>query len=199
MPRKNRSTAPRAPESISSTKPPVKTDAEVTAEAQEQKAARVAKPVSTGETVTIGLKLPNGLILQLQSEQDVRFPVMGGGFHVEKQMRPDYSKPSYTLHGNRFPFGEQPRCLIVGGFAMTPGIPLDFWKLWREQNKDLDLVKSGLIFAQETADSARDEAKDKATLRSGLEPLSQKNDPRVDKRRDREGKLVDTVEAGERS
>jgi hypothetical protein len=39
-------------------------------------------------------------------------------------------------------------------------------------NKDLDMVRNGLIFANDSADRATDQAKDLKSTRSGLEPLN---------------------------
>lgn len=162
----------------------------------EDKMEQVAKPATTGETVTVGCKTPNGLVLQLQTKQMVRYPVMGGGFHEEEQMRPDPNLPTYTLFGNRVPFGEQPRCLIIGGFAMTPGIPRDFMDKWLSQNRQLDIVKAGLIMVHKTTDHARGEATEKKDLRSGLEPIRPGNDVRIPKRQVK-GKMVDAIETGD--
>lgn len=157
---------------------------------------KVSKPSRTGDTVTVGCKLPNGLVLQLQTRQMVRYPVMGGGFHEEEQMRPDPNLPSHTLFGNRVPFGAQPKCLVVGGFAMTPGIPADFMDRWMDQNKNLDVVKSGLIIVHSTTDRARGEATEKKNLRSGLEAIRPGDDVRIPKRAVK-GKIVDAIETGD--
>lgn len=158
---------------------------------------RVAKPTNTGDTVTVGCKTPNGLVLTLQTMQEVRYPVMGGGFTVEKQWRPDPNLKSYTIYGNRTPHGEQPRCLIVAGFAMTPGIPADFMAKWLEQNRNLEIVTAGLIMVHANTDRARGDAMEKKDLRSGLEPIRPGHDPRIPKRKARDGKMVDAIETGD--
>lgn len=158
--------------------------------------ARVSAPECSGSTVTVGLKVPNGMVLRLQVQEEVRYPVMGGGTTIEKQWRPDPSQKSYTLHGSRTPHGEQPKCLVVGGYAMTPGIPADFMDKWLDQNKQLDVVTAGLIIVHKTTDGARGEATEKKDLRSGLEPMRPGNDPRIPKRAVR-GKLVDAIETGD--
>jgi hypothetical protein len=142
---------------------------------------------NTGDTVIVGLKSPNGIILQLQKKELVRYPKRDGSMAEIEEWHPDYEKPTYTLNGNRVPFGQEPKCLIVGGFAMTSGIPKDFWDEWRKQNANLDLVKNGMIFAHGTEDGARSQGTERRELRSGQEPLRMEKgnlDERLPKKRD---------------
>lgn len=148
-----------------------------------RKQAGVAKPQG-GHTVTVGLKIPNGIFLRLQVKNTVQRPTRDGGMVEITEWTPNYESDTYELYGNRVPFGETPRCLIVDGYAMTPGIPFDFWCAWREQNKDHDLVKNNLIIANERADMVADEAKDRGpTKRSGLEAIVPDKDLRIPKRK----------------
>lgn len=157
------------------------------------------QPSTTRETVTVALKSPHGLVLQLHDLVEVRVPVLGGGHGVEKQFRPRADLgATFRLNGNATPYGEAPKCTIIGGYALTPGVPKDFWEEWLAQNKNLGVVTQNLIHAYDTMDGAAGEARDKAALRSGLEPLNMgrdSGDPRIPKRKDMEtGKVVDAVE-----
>lgn len=167
----------------------------------EEVKARVSKPATTGDTVTVGCKTPNGILLVIQETVSVDVPVLGGGFKTVKENRPNPEAPNFTLNGTATPFGEQPRCLVVAGYAMTPGIPKDFMAIWMEQNKNLDMVKAGLIIVQDTTDKARAQAKEQHEKRSGLEPLNVgkgKTDPRTPKRLDgKTGRVVDALEVGD--
>jgi len=88
----------------------------------------------------------------------------------------------YHLFGPELPRGGLPEGftppIIVGGYALTPGIPADFWNTWIEQNKLADYFRPpdgaehGMVFAYATTESARDAAKEQKGLKSGLEPLS---------------------------
>lgn len=165
--------------------------------AQAAKLAQVAKPARTGSTVTVGLKLPNGLVLQLQEKVKVSYPVLGGGMREVEESRPMPDQQTYTLHGNRAPFGVQPRCLIVAGYAMTPGIPKDFWDMWLSQNSKLDIVKGGFIMAHASQDHVSGYAKEHRGERSGLEPITPGKDPRIPKRPKRGGGMEDAIETGD--
>lgn len=160
---------------------------------------KTTEPARTGETVTVALKSPHGIILQLHDQVEVSVPVMGGGMRMETQFRPSADLgATFRLNGNAVPFGESPKHTIVGGFALTHGVPKDFWEAWLKQNPRLGIVTSNLIHAYDTVDAAAGEARDKRAVRSGLEPLNMsKNsgDPRIPKRKDMEsGKVVDAVE-----
>lgn len=164
-------------------------------------AKQARNPISTtGPTVTVGLKLPNGFILRLQVCEEVPYSSRDGEIRYRKEWHPDHSQKTWVLKGNAVAIGEQPKCLVVKGFAMTSGIPKDFWELWLEQNPELELVKQGLILAHDDPDDARDEAKERGgEIRSGLEPLNmgEGGDIRLPKKRDaKTGKLVDVIEVG---
>lgn len=159
----------------------------------------------TGDVVTVGLKSPNGIILQLQKEVIVRYPKRDGGMMEVPEFHPDYEAPTYTLNGNRAPFGEQPKCLVVGGYALTPNIPKDFWVEWLAQNKNLDLVKNKMIFAHDREDGARGIGEDLKATKSGQEPLRMVKgdlDKRLPRKRDPEtGALTSesAIEIGEKA
>lgn len=127
------------------------------------------------DTVTVGCKLPNGLILRNYAWHPHRDALAGGGFSDSKIAR-RIDDTQYVVHGNTVRFadlraGNLPDHSIVGGFGLTSGIPRDFWERWLELNKDTALVKNGLVFAHEEELSARSMAKERAALRSGLEPI----------------------------
>jgi len=100
---------------------------------------------------------------------DGREAVMGGGERVIK-IASMVGEP-ITIYGNRAPFGDTPKCEIVAGYALTRGVPKEFFDKWLEQNADHPLVKGNLIFAHESDSSAASMAKENPGPRSGLEPL----------------------------
>ena len=142
-------------------------------------------------TVTVACKIPTGLRMQLETptkriisgrdgDELVTFNIPGGKvYHVHGPEMP---------RGITLPEGVVPP-LIVGGYALTPGIPADFWNRWVEQKKLADFfvppdgAEHGMIFAYATVESARDAAKEQKGLKSGLEPISMD--------RDKNGKLTD--------
>lgn len=126
------------------------------------------------DTITVASKMPNGLVLRLFRMEEFAEPVMGGG--QRQSQRAIQTGDEYTLNGTAFSIeralrGDLPRHQIAGGFALTPGIPRDFWEQWLKQNEKSDMVRNGLIFAQASEQRARDAALEKEGLRSGLEPL----------------------------
>lgn len=126
-------------------------------------------------TVTVACKLPNGLRLRVFKPTTVSEPVMGGG--TKEVTRYDQDGADVVVRGTATPAGV---ALVnsLSGYALTT-IDADFWAKWKEQNKDHDAVKNGLIFASAKPDEVKGVAKECEKVRSGLEPLSPKDDPRT--------------------
>lgn len=134
---------------------------------------QAAKPEpikSNGATVVIACKIPQGVILQNYEAVDGFEPVFGGGSRPIKSHQP--VGPSVRINGCSRPLGSDPEAKrVIGGFALTFGVPKDFWDRWYAANQQLDMVKNGMIFAHESENKTVDQAKDMRTLKSGLEPL----------------------------
>jgi hypothetical protein len=140
-----------------------------------------ARPrATTGETVTVCCKLPNGLVLHVDEMVEVTEPTPSGARMV-RMARP-IGDP-ITLNGCAINVAtlmngglDQPP---VGGFGLTHGVPKEFWDAWLDQNKNTDLVRRGLVFATKNAASAHGMARERATeVRSGMEPVDPENLPR---------------------
>lgn len=123
------------------------------------------------ETVTVGCKIPNGLILRLFRPAEVLEQGREGFVKVK------ISEPTgeqIVLNGSRFPGkpdeDERPY-IIMHGVAFTPDVPKEFWERWKEQNKDTDMVKRGLIFARGHDSDLRSQAAEMREVKSGLEPI----------------------------
>lgn len=139
------------------------------------------------KTVTVALKMPHGLILRLFRMEDHDEQVMGGGTKtVQKAVLDD--RESVRLNGTSKKW-DQPYAidahgnpvLLMGGYALTSGVDAQFFDEWMRQNAKSDLVRNNLIFAAGRTNETRDMAKEFASTRSGLEPLSpgDRNDKRV--------------------
>ena len=124
---------------------------------------------NSGETVTVGCKLPHGLILRIFNMIEVDEPVMGGGSRKVPTARERAER--VTINGCAHMQNKAPNAPISSGFALTHGVNKDFWDLWLTQNKDSDMVRNGLIFAQGKPADTEAEAKEKELVRSGLERL----------------------------
>jgi len=132
-----------------------------------------------GRTVVVVCKMPRGLYLQLHSytKQDVR--VMGGGIETRDVAIRDVDK--LRLKPTVLPFGMMPNYSIEAGFSINPGIPSDFWRKWMEQNSKLQLVEEGLVRGFDDEASARAYCREFEKKETGLEPLKQEGDLRVEK------------------
>jgi hypothetical protein len=139
-------------------------------------------------TVTVASKLQSGLILQLWKMEPHREPAAGGTTREVK--RAVKLGTAVTVAGCATYRGvgdPAPKCQIIGGYALTPGVDEDFFAEWLKQNADADVVKNRLIFAHEKPDHATGMAKEQAALKSGAEPIAvgapgeKIRDPRVAK------------------
>jgi hypothetical protein len=134
-----------------------------------------------GDTVTVGCKLPNGLLLRVFKMVEGTEPVLGGG--TRKTKTAVQAGETVKINGFALPrgpdFDPDRAHLVVGGCGLTHGVDADFFHEWMGQNKDSDIVKNGLIFAHASSESARAEATEKKAEVSGLEPLRQDRDPRA--------------------
>jgi len=94
--------------------------------------------------VSVGCKLPHGLVLSLTT---------GGGDVI-----------SHTLKGMNAK-------RIVGGHGITENIPADFMMMWLEKNARHPAVKNGSIFIHSHTKSAEAMARERVKNQSGLEPI----------------------------
>lgn len=134
-------------------------------------------------TVTVACKLPNGVILrgfnfEMRAEQvmgggtrDVKVAVDGGQRVVINGMATAPNSQRLDMAGAQVS--------IVSGFALTHGVDADLWENWLSMNKDSDMVRNGLIFAQGKPLDARSQAREHREQKSGMEPMA-RLDPRPD-------------------
>jgi hypothetical protein len=115
-------------------------------------------------TVRIGCKLPNGLILEILEAGPGMFPAPMG-----KRVFLKGSNSTLTAKG------ENP---LIARFAFTD-VDADFWEAWMKKNKDMPFVKNGSVFMEESAKDAKAAAKERKDVPTGLEPLEPKGDKRI--------------------
>lgn len=134
--------------------------------------------------VHVGCKLPNGLIMELipLPPTDIK----------EQRLYPAPAGKRVVLKGSnslrRNVRASQPAHL----FAVT-AVDETFAREWFKRNADMEFVKQGLVFIANTEGAATGMAKERAEQKTGLEPLAQKDDPRLPKGRNPQT----TVEADE--
>lgn len=132
---------------------------------------------TTGPTVTVACKLPGGLLVQLCEMEEVAEQVMGGGSRMVRRAR--RVGPLVKLNGFANPVNDKPKTLTYGGYGLTYGVPKDLFEEWLAQNADLDAVRTGLVFAFDEPDDAKEAAVERKETRSGLEPLDPKARHRI--------------------
>src|SRR5712691_785090 len=133
-----------------------------------QEDARLTTRAATG-MVVVGCKLGNGIILQLCEMEKNHEPVMGGGSRDIMTGRKVGEK--YNIRGPNVKFGEIPKFLMANGYALTSGIPEDFWNEWVKQNHDADIVRRGLIFAYHKMEDVEAKCRENEKKLTGLEPI----------------------------
>lgn len=111
------------------------------------------------ELVTVGCKIPSGLVLEMGRAGDENYK-------------------SVTIHGANCTHGASPvgritgkPVAVVGGYGITPNVPKDFMDAWMKKNERMPAVVNGLIFVELEPASAVDAAETFAELKTGYEPL----------------------------
>jgi hypothetical protein len=94
-----------------------------------------------GVLVTVGCKLPNGIVIQI-GEKKVKL----NGFN-------------------------QNMIQVGDGFGLTEGVDKEFFDAWCEKHKAFAVVKNGMVFAQKNTTEAAAQGKDLKEKKSGLEQL----------------------------
>jgi hypothetical protein len=155
---------------------------------------RVQRRATGTDTVTVACNLPSGFILQLYDVEEVTQFLPNGREFKENQctLRPDLGR--WALHGpvNRSALAATGRDdklpddyrLIPGdapdtGYALTFGVPRDFWERWLKDNEKSPIVLGKHVFAASTTSRAVGQAKEYRELKSGFQGLNQAGDYRV--------------------
>lgn len=137
------------------------------------------KKASVGDrTVVVVCKMPRGLYLQLNEFVPMDVKVLGGG--IEKRKQPMRVGPQIRIKPAVLPYGAIPNYPIVNGFSLTRDVDANFWNQYFQQNRGLELITSGLLCAFANEQDATAYCKEYGALKSGLEPIAQKDDPRVE-------------------
>lgn len=140
-------------------------------------------------TVTVGCKLPNGLILRLFYQETVQELQLGGQTRDVTISRQHPNAPRVHINGNMARHGEPlvdangETINVQSGYAYTSGVDAEFMEAWMEQNKDSMLVKNKIILVAEKQMNLRAEAKENTERKSGFERINPDNDARMPRRR----------------
>lgn len=133
--------------------------------------------MSGAATVTVACKMPHGLVLRLFDMVDTPDPQRDGTTKLVKQAKPRLDRVVIKGYAEKYD-PSIPPAARGSAFALTHGVDKEFFDEWLRQNKDLDAVKNGLIFASEKRDDAAAKAKEMGKQLCGLEPISRDRLPR---------------------
>lgn len=144
--------------------------------------ANTKTKIANAKTVTVGLKMPNGLILRLFRKESVTEATPSGPKSFE-QFVPNLDAPTVELKGyGGAAFGIKQDHRIVGQYALTHNVDAEFMAEWLKQNNKHDVVLNKLIFVQADESDAAAQGEEQRAVWDGLNPLrmhSTKKDPRV--------------------
>lgn len=130
------------------------------------------------ETVTVGCKMPNGLVLRVFDQEDFDEPVLGGGYRTVKRAiaRNERVKINGYLKPNR---GGIEQASQPAAYALTHNVDRAFMEMWLEQNKQSALVKKELIIVHHRPGHVDGMVREHAAEISGFEPINPAKPPRV--------------------
>ena len=135
-----------------------------------------SKPATGTRVVNVFCKFPGGLILRAGAMREYTMPSPLGAPIRELRF---VEMARHKVNGPAAPFGIQPRSPVIGGYAITKGVPKDLWDAWYEANKDADYVRNRIIYAEEDESYGRDKAYEQRSVETGFEPLNQGKDKRA--------------------
>lgn len=127
----------------------------VTAETEQPETVTETVTKTESDTVTVCLNFPH----------NVRFMVPDNSGKMQKVV--------FNGNGNKLR-GEPRGILPVGKYGLTFGVDRAAWEWIAEHHRDNELIKNGFLFAA-TAATAKAATKERAGLRTGLEPINPKN------------------------
>lgn len=134
----------------------------------------------TGEkgtaTVTVACKLPMGFELKVHKWVDGSEMTLHGPKPI-KVAHP--VGRTYTVRGPAHEVNKVAKAQVVGGYALTHGIPADFWDQWMRENEETHFVKNRIVFAASRGSMVAGQAKEQKEIRSNMEPLNPLGDPRT--------------------
>lgn len=100
--------------------------------------------------ITIGCRLPNGLILELPG------------------------KPPVELKGQNSAHGDSPIIMLSENDCGYTDVDADFWQAWKTAYKGYAPLESNAIFEAKNRTEAKSIAKELKSEKTGLEPMPQK-------------------------
>lgn len=122
------------------------------------------------DVVIVACKVPNGLILQNHVLVDDFEQVFGGGVRAIKKGQA-VGDPIHIIGPVRAVNADPDAKRVIATFALTYNVPKAAFEKWMEDNKALDIVRLGMIYAYNSEADVAARAKEYRGLKTGLEPL----------------------------
>jgi hypothetical protein len=160
-----------------------------------KEAKRPIAPRATGtDTVTVACNLPMGVILQMYDIEQVETCLPNGRVIKENNCTLNLDHGQWHIRGvvnrnslaavNAGDILPDDYRVIRGaapdtGYALTYGVPKDFWDEWLKRNENSPLVRGKHIFAASSENRAVGQAREYKEFKSGFQPLDQGGDYRV--------------------
>lgn len=143
---------------------------------------RPSTPLSDGDTVCVACKIPQGVIMDHYEMVDDFESMYGGGSRPIKRSVPTGRRFILAGLGKEIAAmrqGVMPMTPNAGGYAITAGIPREFWEWWSHAYRDQPMLnpERPLVFAEPTLSRALARARELSATESGFEPIDP-NDPR---------------------
>ncbi|MCC8963766.1 hypothetical protein H8A95_15960 [Bradyrhizobium sp. Pear76] len=120
-------------------------------------------------TVTVACKLPHGIRIRGYEKRGEREQVLGGGVREFDVWRP--VGPYIRIKGPVVPAQFQALVEVVGGYAITSGVPAEVFEQFMEHNEDSDFVKNNMIYGHEHRGRVISWAREHERQKTGVEPL----------------------------
>lgn len=118
----------------------------------------MASSPKSRSTVWVGCKIPNGYNVSHDELRDVVDAGTGG------------TRKAWVPTGKRIIFNGSNSSQVIGGYGRTE-VDADWFANWLKQSASDEIVTSGLIFAEGTADDMASGAAERREVRTGTEPL----------------------------
>jgi len=133
-------------------------------------------PPATGTaTVSVYCKWGPGLILRVGKMISRTEPTAHGTRDFDQWQQTQ----QFRVYGPAHPWGGVARAPVIGGYAITHGVPKELWDEWYRANKESEMVKSKIVFAHERESYGNGQAYEQRSAETGVEPLSQGKDWRT--------------------
>jgi hypothetical protein len=131
-------------------------------------------------TVTVGCKIPNGIIIRAFRMVPRQELLMGGSTRETKLAEP-FGEPIKIVGPGRIDRTE--RGPHASGYALTFNVDADVWDAWHTANQDTDMIRNQLVIAHAKQVEVSATARANEGRRSGLEPINPHGDTRSPNRR----------------